>query len=281
MVITYNNLTLSGSGAKTITGVSVGANLVMNGSATITPNAAFAVTGSTTLNGTSILTLGAANILSSTPVVLNGGTFRTGATTGYSETVGTLDLDANSTISLGTGNHTLTFANSSAVAWAGTTLTVTGWTGTAGSSGSAGKINVGVGGLTAPQLAKISFTGYTTGAQILGTGELVPALAVPVLGITGTTNHGNSCVGIAATPITYTINNTGGTATGVSVTPDNSQFVVSNLSATTIEWWRFCHLSGHVYSHQQWCSKRYNYCSKYNSRAAIRLKAHYQESGQI
>ena len=137
-------------------------------------------------------------------------------------------------MSLGSGNHTLTFANSSAVTWAGTTLTVTGWTGTAGSSGSAGKINVGVGGLTAPQLAKVSFTGYTTGAQILGTGELVPAATEPVLAITGTTDHGSVCVGTPASLIQYTITNTGTTANGISVSSDNAQFAVSSLSSTTI-----------------------------------------------
>ena len=64
--------------------------------------------------------------------------------------------------------------------------------------------------------------------------SLPPAATVPILAITGTTNHGNSCVGSAATPITYTITNTGTTANGVTVTSNNSEFVVSNLSSTTI-----------------------------------------------
>src|SRR5439155_25967628 len=43
------------------------------------------------------------------------------------------------------------------------------------------------------------------------------------------------CVGTAGSPITYTITNTGPVdANGVTVTSNNAQFVVSNLSSTTI-----------------------------------------------
>ena len=62
----------------------------------------------------------------------------------------------------------------------------------------------------------------------------LPKSPAPVLAITGTTNHGSSCVGTPATTITYTITNTGGSAAGITVTSNNSQFVVSNLSSTTI-----------------------------------------------
>jgi len=175
---TYNNLILSGSGAKTVTGVTVGGNLTVSGSATVTPAATMGVTGTTTLSGTSVLTLGAANILSSTPINLNGGTFRTGAAGGYNETVGTLNLSASSTIALGTGNHTLTFANSSAVGWtAGQTLTITGWTGAFGVSGTAGKVSFSnSSGLTSTQLSQIQFDigGTYYPASILSTGEIVP-----------------------------------------------------------------------------------------------------------
>ena len=133
-------------------------------------------TGTTVISG-GILRLGAADRISnSSNMQLNGGTFSTGATTGYNETIGTLNLNANSTIALGSGSHTITFSNSSAVSWAGSTLTITGWTGTAGSTGTAGKIFFGAstGTLTAGQLAKISFTGYTGTPVLLSSGELVP-----------------------------------------------------------------------------------------------------------
>jgi hypothetical protein len=72
------------------------------------------------------------------------------------------------------------------VGWAGTTLTINGWTGTGGSSGTAGKIffGSGVGTLTGIQLGKIVFAGYPGTPILLGTGELVP----PVAGINYTWN---------------------------------------------------------------------------------------------
>lgn len=135
-------------------------------------------TGSTRINA-GILSLVSANqIADASNMILAGGTFRSGATTGNSETVGTLQLLSNSTIALGTGNHTLTFANSSAVGWTGgTSLTITGWAGIPGSTGggTAGKIQVGVGGLSTGQLAQINFTGFANGAVLTATGEVVPS----------------------------------------------------------------------------------------------------------
>ncbi|MBS7786513.1 T9SS type A sorting domain-containing protein [Flavobacterium sp. CYK-55] len=130
-------------------------------------------TGTTTINA-GTLQYGVANAISnSSNVILNGGKFSTGATTGYSDTVGTLTLTDNSTIELGTGTHTLNFANSNAVAWtAGRTLTITGWT----NSCSGAKIFVGTDntGLTTTQLAQITFQGYAAGASISPVGELIP-----------------------------------------------------------------------------------------------------------
>ena len=75
--------------------------------------------------------LGAANKISDASAVnMKGGTFRTGSGAGFSETVGTLTLSANSTITLGTGVHSLNFAASNGASWtAATLLRVTGWTG--------------------------------------------------------------------------------------------------------------------------------------------------------
>lgn len=126
------------------------------------------------------LTLGAANqIGNGTDLILNGGTFRTGnASAGYAESLGDLTLNASSTIDLGSaaGLRDLIFVDSNGVAWSGgATLTVANWAGTI-SGGTAGRIFFGsnASGLGAGQLSQITFSGYSAGAQILGTGEIVP-----------------------------------------------------------------------------------------------------------
>lgn len=104
-------------------------------------------------------------------------------TNGNSHTLGVLTLTDNSIINLAAAVHTITFSDSQAATWiAGKTLTITGWTGTAGSSGTGGKIFFGSNssGLTSQQLSQIAFTGYSTGATILSTGELVPLSSLPV-----------------------------------------------------------------------------------------------------
>ncbi len=91
-------------------------------------------------------------------------------------------MSSSSTIALGSALHTLKFAASNGITWNGTALTITGWAGTAGSSGTAGKIFVGADatGLTTAQLATISFAGYPGTATILSTGEVVPAAQLPI-----------------------------------------------------------------------------------------------------
>lgn len=72
---------------------------------------------------------------------------------------------------------------------------------------------------------------YCTGTA---TYDLTITSSAPSLVITGAADHGDSCIG---TPITetYTITNSGNSsAGGLTVVSDNSQFVVSNLSATTV-----------------------------------------------
>jgi hypothetical protein len=178
---TYGNLILGGSGIKTLPASSlvVIGNLTLQESATMTVSNSLPVGGTTKVSETSVLTLGAPEVLSNSgAIILDGGTFRTGAASGNSETVGTLNLANNSIIALGTGTHTLTFAASDGVAWSGTSLTITGWTGSPGSPGAAGRIFFGnsAGALTPSQLAKISFTGYAgNNATLLSTGELVPS----------------------------------------------------------------------------------------------------------
>ena len=67
----------------------------------------------------------------------------------------------------------------------------------------------------------ITWTGYSSNS--------------PNIAITGTTSHGSVCPNSSANPIIYTITNSGTVAAeGISVTSDDAQFVVSNLSSTTI-----------------------------------------------
>ncbi|MCX6305092.1 MAG: T9SS type A sorting domain-containing protein [Bacteroidetes bacterium] len=122
-------------------------------------------------------------------MVLNGGTFSTGASTGYTETIGTLTLSSSSTISFGTGSHTLTYAASNGVSWSGT-LSVNNWTST-GPKLYFGTSNMG---LTATQLSNINFTGFGTGAKILSTGEIIPA-SVYISASSGNWNTGSTWVG--------------------------------------------------------------------------------------
>ncbi|HET6572105.1 MAG TPA: hypothetical protein VFG68_00760, partial [Fimbriiglobus sp.] len=135
--------------------------------------------GGTTVTG-GTLRIGAANALPTTgAVTLNGGTLSTGATTGFNQNAGALNVSDSSTIALGTGGHTLTFASFGTLG-AGETLTITGWAGSPGASGTAGKIIfTDPSGLTTGVLASITFTGdpsFATGAMLVGN-ELVP---VPV-----------------------------------------------------------------------------------------------------
>lgn len=180
------DLTVNGSGDHLISGpISTLTSVSKAGRGTLTISGTATYPGSTTITmGT--VELGAANRLPATPIVLGGGVLSTGATTGFSETVGTLALTCNSYINLGTGVHTLAFANSSAVGWtAGTKLIINGWTGTwppAAVTSSGGKVNVGVGGLSASQLSQVQFFNAATAvyytAAINGSGDLVPAAII-------------------------------------------------------------------------------------------------------
>ncbi|MEI7724795.1 MAG: T9SS type A sorting domain-containing protein [Bacteroidota bacterium] len=160
-----------------VNNVYVGGN---TGSAIIL-NQANSYTGNTTVNTNATLTLGAAGVIpDASNMVLDGGTFKTGASVGYNETVGTLTVSNNSTIALGTGSHTLNFGASNGNSWtSGKTITITGWAGTEGTGGggTSGKIYFGAtsGTLTEAQLSKITFNGFPNGSMLKSDGELVPA----------------------------------------------------------------------------------------------------------
>ncbi len=179
--------------------------------------------------------LGGNNLLtSSVNIALNGATLSTNAlsgTVGYSQTFGTLTLSTNSTINLGTGTHTLTFGSSGGVSWqAGIALTINGWQGTAGSSGTAGQIFVGTDatGLTATQVAQITFTGYGV-ATILPSGEIVPfAATTPTITATSTMTAFTSCTGSASSNKSFVVSGQAMSA-GITITPP-SGFEVSTTS---------------------------------------------------
>ena len=117
-------------------------------------------------------------------------------TDGNSQTLGTLSLTDNTTINLNSASHTITFSDSQAATWiSGKTLTITGWTGALGSSGTGGKIFFGsnASGLTTAQLSQITFTGYSS-VGLLSTGELVPLTTLPINLTSFTGKNENSSV---------------------------------------------------------------------------------------
>ncbi len=237
VTITGGTLTEGG----TISGTGFGITKLGSGILTLNGNSTY--TGLTTISAGELRFSPAANVTSNTQVVLNGGILgTTGIGAGVSTTnASTLNLTANSSINLDPSTvHSLMFANSSGVTWTpGTLLTVNGWQGTAGASGTAGKIFFGssLGTLTAQQLSQITFTGFTSVPIILvGTGEIVPQGASAFLNVAGTLNNGSACVGVAAATQTYTITNTGPVdATGITISSDNAQFAISNISGSTAQ----------------------------------------------
>lgn len=161
---------------------SISAILAGAGSLTKTTTGTVLLSGNNTYSGTTTISVGILAIAASgviadnSAIILNGGTFSTGNTTGWNETVGTLTVNANSTISLSSGIHILSFDVSTGIA---TSVTVTGWTGGYnGTSGTAGKIKFGssVSGLTSAQLGQIRFYNGSNyyAATILSDGEVVP-----------------------------------------------------------------------------------------------------------
>ena len=171
-------------------------------------------------------------------VTLNGGTLSSGASVGYSQGVvsssnmGSITLSNSSNVALGTGSHNLYFSAGSFTS--AKTLTISGWTGTGGASGTGGKIFCGnsSSGLTADQLLQISFTisGSPTAAMMLSTGEIVPvACSSPtIIDQPPSTSAQNICSGGSFTQISIT-------ATGTSVTYQwYSNTTASNSSGTLL-----------------------------------------------
>ena len=157
-----NTLTLTGANSYTGTTVVSGGSLAL-GIANALPVGSSA--GNITLNSTVSPTLNTGS----------GVGFSIGTSTASANSAGALIVSAASSLSLGTGNS-LYFKASNGQAWAGT-LSITGWSGTEGSSGTGAKLFIGsdATGLTVTQLGKITFSGHVNGTTILSTGEVVPA----------------------------------------------------------------------------------------------------------
>ncbi len=174
-----------------ISGASANSDLVVDNSY-VTLSNVNTYDGPTIITNGGTLEIAVSNAIPDTSnIVLGGGTLITGtSTTGYSDTVGTLTLTANSTIDLGSwtggaGSRNLNFANSSAITWgAGSTLLITNWSQlTSFENGAYGRIYFGnsSSALTSGQLAQISFNvnGDIYGAKLLSDGELVADI-VPI-----------------------------------------------------------------------------------------------------
>ena len=172
-------LSFTGTEANTYTGPTVvnGGTLELAKS-----NGVASIAGSSiTVNSCGTLLLSSSEQINNTAgLTLAGGTLAVSNIAG-TETLGTLTLSGTSTIDLGTAAYLLHFADSSSLSniWTGS-LTIYGWTGAPGASGTLGQISFGANssGLTGSQLSMISFNGFGTGAILLTNGQLVP-MVVP------------------------------------------------------------------------------------------------------
>ena len=234
---TNASLFLGGLGTTTVTGaITTGTGSVTDdGPGNVIFSGTNTYSGATTI-AAGITSLGASNVFANNSnLVMNGGTFKTGLTgSGFTDSMGTLTLNSDSTLAfVGSVAHTISFAVSDAVTWNGALLTVNGWNGTGGASGTAGKIVVGTtsSGLTAGQLAKFSFAGYAPGAVQLSNGEVVPTPAPVITStLTASSTYGTASSYTITGSNTPTSYNATGLPTGISV---NTTTGVITIAATT------------------------------------------------
>lgn len=168
-VIGGNTLTVSGviSGAAGTGPVTFG-SATSNG--TINLNAVNTYTGATIIRG-GTLALGAANRIADTSnLVMAGGTFATG---GFSETLGTLTLSANSIIDLGSGASALAFFNSSNATWS-SSVSLSFINFTLGQDSI--RIGTSADAITGTQLAQITINGFSA---LIDSSGFLTASAVP------------------------------------------------------------------------------------------------------
>jgi fibronectin-binding autotransporter adhesin len=169
---TGGSLVKDGASALTLTGANTytGATTVSAGTLTLnaTSGTALANTSGLTIGSGATVVLGAANQIKATAnLTLGGGTLNLG---GFDQTLGTLALAAASTINF-TSTADLVFADSSAVSWSASPLTI--------SNFHIGENTLRVGnsatGLTADQLSVFRFSDFgNSAAQIDANGFIAP-----------------------------------------------------------------------------------------------------------
>ena len=231
--------------AANSTTTSVNNSLTKVGTGNITLSAANTYSGTTQIDGGSLI-LGINNAIPSgasgvqSAVTFNGGTLSTGATSaGFSSgtstyPMGALTVTTGGTISLAatSSSQNLYFANSSAATWGVGTLIINGWTGTVAGTGTNGHIFVGnsATGLTAAQLTKIIFTGYSGHAMLLSTGELVPLIS-PMYFSSGNFVSPNSWSETSSAAMTA--------MTGKSPTNNTTYYISTNSNNTGSDYFKF------------------------------------------
>ena len=156
-------LTQNSTGDLTLSGdISGTGALIKEGTGTvILSSTANSFTGNITISDGTVALGDSGVIPDANDITLNGGTLSTGVTVGFTETVGNVTLSATSTINLGTGVHTLTLDD---LLLGANTLNITGWGGTAGSTGTAGRLLIdttnSLSGILATDLTGINFFGF-------------------------------------------------------------------------------------------------------------------------
>ena len=179
VVVQSGTVTLTGNNTYTGTTTITGGTLVAGAAGALGGTGAIEVA-----SGAVLQLAGSGNrINDAASLMLGGGKFDTAGT---SEALGQLLLGAGSVLELDAGSSIVHFANSASLSgsWSGT-LSIYGWSGSP-SGGGTDEVFFGAdaGGLTAAQLAMISFysgdgSGFLGTGAILGSGEVVPSSAVP------------------------------------------------------------------------------------------------------
>jgi autotransporter-associated beta strand protein len=168
-------LTAPSGGEAIFSGVisGTGFGITKSGAGTVTLTSANTYTGGTTLSqGT--LKLGVNDALGTGGLTFAGGILD--ANNRSDSTIGALSLTANSTLNLHAGGAAglLTFTSVATVT-GGRTLTINGWSGSAGGAGTDDRIFITADPTGSGILGQIQFTGYAAGANwVSGSGEIVP-----------------------------------------------------------------------------------------------------------
>ena len=177
ITLTSENTSVSSGGANDgqVSGLLQGGDFEKSGAGIFVMKGSNPYKGSTTISG-GTLQLGSTNsIPTGSSLVLSGGEFRSA---GFSNSFASIVLSANSTLRMGSGVHTLTFASLGSFA-SGRTLTIEDWQGTyasPGATGTAGRI-VFTPTTSSAILSQIKFNNSSTGnihtSIQLGTKEIV------------------------------------------------------------------------------------------------------------